>query len=137
MNKKRSKFIYLILIFLIMLVIAVIGGLLMVLFNMTFPAPAASAAPPVARQTNSVEYVAPVSETIIEAKVPKPAPQKRPELEPEPEPTEPITPIICEGYGPQIKSRDAFKYPATYTASVSPTRVHFTVFPKQSAKQQK
>jgi hypothetical protein len=132
MNKKRSKVIYFILVLLILLVIAIIGGLAMVLFNMTFSSHSPTPIEPVTLHTNAVEYVTPLNETVIELKDNTTRQQQLPK--PQPKAAASITPKICEGCGPQIKNRDAYKNPATYSASISPNHVHFTIYPKHKIK---
>jgi Na+-transporting methylmalonyl-CoA/oxaloacetate decarboxylase gamma subunit len=125
MNQKQSKTAYFILILLIILAIAVIGGLIMVLFNTEVPAEKEVIAPhhsPL--PTNTFEQITPVSEKIIEVEAEDIPPAK----EAAPKSTASITPSICKGCGPQIRSRDAYKNPATYTANVQPNHVRFTIY---------
>jgi hypothetical protein len=76
-------------------------------------------------QTNTIEKITPVNETIIEVQA-----EEIPIIteEPEPKSTATITPAICEGCGPQIRSRDAYKNPATFSASIQPSHVKFTIY---------
>jgi uncharacterized protein (DUF983 family) len=126
MNKKQNKTAYFILIFLIILAIAVIGGLVMVLFNTSIPQENNIPMPePVLLQTNTIEKTTPVNEKIIEVQV-----EEIPIIteESDPKSTASITPAICEGCGPQIRSRDAYENPATFSASVQPNHVKFTIY---------
>jgi len=124
MEKKRRKTAYFILVLLILLVVAIIGGLAMVLFNMTFSVPKNIPPAPPVLHTNIVERVTPVSEKFIEvhAKEIPPPPQERPVH------AATVVPAICDGYGPQIQSRDAYKDPVTYSASIQPNHVKFTIY---------
>ncbi len=39
------------------------------------------------------------------------------------------TPLVCAGYGPDIRNRDAWPQPLRFTTSISPTRVVITIQP--------
>ncbi len=124
MKKKRKKAAYLILVLLIFLVVAIIGGLAAVLFNMSSSLPSATSAQSPELKTNVVEHIAPVSEIYIEVAAE--------EIE-KPRETRHITgaaviPQICDGYGSQIKQRDAYKHPVTYRAQIQPNHVQFTLY---------
>jgi len=128
MSKPRRKVAYFILVLLVLLVVAIIGGLWAVLFNMKPAVPSRHKTPPMAPTaplTNVVDGLTPVAEVRIDLP---------PEGEPEP-PTEAnvpkqdagIIPTVCDGYGPQILERKAYWGPTTYKAAVKPARVTFTV----------
>jgi len=131
MNQKQNKTAYFILIFLIILAIAVVGGLIMVLFNTSIPQEKNIPMPdPILLQTNLIENTTPVSEEVIEVQIEEiPIPE-----ETEPKSTATITPAICEGCGSQIRSRDAYKYPATYTANIQPNHIKFTIYADRKSK---
>jgi len=130
MNKKRQNIIYLLLILLIVLIIAVIGGLIMVLFSMSRQEQ--SSAPPVLPQaiSNTPPAGSAVTERYIEAK-PNPVPIAIKDVEEVSSGTA-VVPAVCDGYGPQIQHRPAYKHKATYTASIQPNRITFTVYPDNS-----
>lgn len=131
MNRKRQKIIYLVLVLLILLITAIIGGLAMALFHTTVESP------PVASQhipgqllTNEVAATQAVNEKYIEVAVKEPPPPP-PEVIEDTAPK--VVPNVCEGYGPQIKGRRAYKHRATYSAAISPNLIHFTVYRDNAA----
>ncbi len=124
MDKRRKKTAYLILVLLIFLVVAIIGGLAAVLFSMTPSMQDSEIIPTPELKTNTVERITPVSETYIEVAVE--------EVEKSREERQAIghtvVPAICEGYGSQIKQRDAYPHPITYRAQIQPNHVQFTLY---------
>jgi hypothetical protein len=125
MTKSRRTIAYLILVLLILLVVAIIGGLAAVLFNMELPVPTRHTpreAPAPHPLTNTVMNVTPVAE--LQIRIP---PEHFPvEAETAQNNTGAI-PTLCDGYGPQIKMRDAFWVPIIHTVDVQPTRATFTL----------
>ncbi len=124
MEKKRNKTAYLILVLLIFLVVAIIGGLAAVLFNMSATMPSSTPAPTPELKTNTVEHITPVSEVYIEVaaeEIEKPREERHAT-------GAAVVPAICDGYGPQIKQRDAYKHPVTYRAQIQPNHVQFTLY---------
>jgi cytoskeletal protein RodZ len=130
MNKERQRKLYLLLVLLIMLLVAIIGGLATALFHMQFAADKPKkVAEPVKTYSNRVARITPSSEKYIEV-----APTELPEAPPERvETVATVTPRVCEGYGPQIKNRPAYKHPARYTATVQPGHIRFIVYPPPSS----
>lgn len=124
-RRKKSKTAYLILVLLIFLVVAIIGGLAAVLFNMTSSLPVTAPPSTTLLKTNVIEKITPVSETYI---VVKPEKIEKPK-ETRPTKMATVVPMICAGYGPQIKQRAAYDHPVTYSAQVQPNHVQFTLYP--------
>ena len=124
MNKKSRKIVYFILVLVIFIVIAIIGGLATVLFNMTEPKPVKTTAAAPELKTNVVTRITPVAKTYIEI----PSVTVEPVHEARPKTGKSVVPAICEGYGSQIKQRDAYKNPITYQAQVQPNHVQFTLY---------
>lgn len=126
MSKPRSQTAYFILVLLILLVVVIIGSLSAVLFNMTLAKP--NGLPPNAGTqstllTNSVDDVTPTEDIHIEI-----PPEAIPETRPETARTNTgVIPTVCDGYGPQIQNRIAYRGPTTYEAAVHPNSVQFTI----------
>ena len=123
MDKHRKKNAYLILVLLIFVVVAIIGGLVATLFNITPPTPPQQIYTPELK-TNVVEHITPISETYIEVE-PKEIAKPR---EQDHQFSTAVVPAICEGYGAQIKQRDAYKNPVTYSAQIQPNHVNFMIY---------
>jgi len=127
MAKQRKNNAYLILILLIFLVVAIIGGLTAALFSMTPSIQDSETIPTPELKTNIVEHITPVSETYIEVAIEKV--EKAREERQATGPT--VVPAVCDGYGPQIKQRDAYEHPVTYRAQIKPNHVQFTIYADQ------
>ncbi len=124
MDKQRKKTAYLILVLLVFIVVAIIGGLLAALFNMPPPPQQIQTTE---LKTNIVEHITPISETYIEfepEEIEKPHEQDQ-------QPHSTVVPAICAGYGAQIKQREAYKNPVTYSAQIQPNHVNFMIYTDQ------
>ncbi len=121
MNESRRTIAYFILVLLILLVVAIIGGLSAVLFNMKPPVPqrpnVVVAAP--APDTNTTERITPVAEMRVEI---PPEELPKPPVDEE-KAGSGVIPTICDGYGPQIQERKAYWGPVTHDVNVRPNRV--------------
>jgi len=123
MDKQRKKTAYLILVLLIFVIVAIIGGLAAALFNMPAPTQPQQIYTPELK-TNVVEHITPISETYIEVELKKMAKTH----EQDHQPRELVVPAICEGFGAQIKQRDAYENPVTYSAQIQPNHVTFIIY---------
>ena len=125
MTKPRRTVAYLMLVLLTLLVVAIIGRLAVVLFNMKTPVPRRHRTDnqtlgPLL--TNTVSVVTPIADFEIEI-----PPEKLKQAVEIPKHSTGVIPTVCDGYGPQIQSRDAFWGPTTYIADVQPSRVRLTI----------
>jgi hypothetical protein len=122
MIKKHSKTAYFILVLLILLVIAIIGGLAMVLFNSDIPNPNHLSSR--AMHANRIEHDLAATKKVIDMHAREtPSQPKEHHIH-----TTMITPAVCDGYGRQTQSRNAYKHPASYNAIVHPNHVNFTIY---------
>lgn len=129
MRKQAPKIAYTILVLLILLVVAIIGGLAAVLFNMkpavpVRPEPVAAPSPP--RPNTSVTQPIAVAETRID--IPEEGQNADDDATGRAESAstdDNVIPTVCDGYGPQIQERKAYWGPVTHDVNVSPDHVTF------------
>ncbi len=124
MNEQRRTLAYFVLVLLILLVVAIIGGLSAVLFNMQPAAPVKPKAVVVRSPelvTNALDQVTPTESVHIEIPPEKTPPPKKEE----PRIDTGVIPTVCDGYGPQIQGREAYWGPITHEAQVGPSKVRF------------
>jgi len=127
MNEQRRTLAYFLLVLLILVVVAIIGGLSAVLFNMKPASPERPEPIPVEEPdfgTASVDRGTPVGETLIDIPPEKAPPMRRETLKSD---GTGVIPTVCDGYGPQIQSREAFWGPITHKAQVNPNGVRFSL----------
>lgn len=125
MTKPRRTVAYLILVLLILLVVAIIGGLAAVLFNMKPPVPKRHIIDNqtlVPLLTNTVSDLTPIAELTINI-----PPEELTKTVESAKQSTGVIPTVCDGYGPQVQNRDAFWGPTTHTVAVRPSRITFTI----------
>lgn len=132
MTAINRKLLYALVVLLFLLVIALIGWLVSVLFSFRIEPPTTAPAPVVTvKHQHSQE--GPLSETVIDIEaLPEPAAAEVAPVDAIAEVADVIghaghIPAICEGYGPQLRGREAFFNPLTHETVVSATRAVVTL----------
>jgi len=127
MRSRKRGLAYVLIALLLLILLAVIIRLLYIVLNFRFETPPPIEQPPPAARLHTTTP-GPVSEVLIQIEAEPEAPAAG---EPAKEPRQDAAvaaghgsiPSICEGYGPQIRSRVTFPNPLTHQAAFSPNRV--------------
>lgn len=132
MTEKKRKLLYLLVVLLFLLVIALVAWLAHVLFALRIVPPSYMPAP-VATVKHQQPGTGPLSETVINIDAPPEPPPGTPRLDDDPPAVSDANgaaghiPCICEGYGPQIRGREAYPHPLPHETVVSATRAVVTL----------
>ncbi len=135
MTAKKRKLLCVLVVFLFLVVLTLIGWLAHVLFTFRI-GPPASESVPVAPVQRYAPGPGPLSETVIYAEAPPGIAGEAAvpgDGDESPAETEVavgaavLIPSICEGYGPQIRSRETFLNPVTHQTVITATRAVVTL----------